>query len=155
MITSTLMALFARIIFLMGQPSDRPVKLRILMIFIRIYLFLTVIKRTGNVWFPMMYTLLVVGGIVLMFIILSSVLPNRTIKKEKYKVRITFIWIMSCYVYSLQRRSISTEIAIIKQVLSAHQNMVVMMTLIILYFLSFIYVLSRKKERIQAVVCSI
>ena len=71
--------------------KNNPVKMKIRLIAARFFIFFLIKNITSRSWLPFIFAILYLGGILIMFMILSSFLPNRKIKNNIG--RKVFLWL--------------------------------------------------------------
>lgn len=127
-----------------------PVKLTCILLLLSSAMFLCISLTQGPTWFPIIFFILFVGGILVMFIILSSTIPNE--KASKFKIKLMAFTIFSF----ILRRTPAYRFPLITQSKWAFldSQIAVIITLIILvYFFSFLKIVSTKKTPMRKLNC--
>lgn len=65
---------------------NNPVKIRLMLTTISFIIIVIIKEMSGMSWIPLILSMLFTGGILIMFIILSSITPNEPIKKNKKRL---------------------------------------------------------------------
>lgn len=121
-----------------------PVKISIIILFISINLFFRMNYSTGKNWFRAIFILLFIGGILIIFIILASLIPNE--KNKKIKVIICLRVILFNYLFTCYYRPLSWNI--IQQnkwLLNSSRRFFALITIILIYFFLFIFFIKVEK----------
>lgn len=129
-----------------------PVKIRIILIILRLTIFFLIYLRSGIVWFPILFSLLFIGGILIIFIILSSILPN----EKRTKIHIMRTIILSNLILFTQHSKIEESLItgkFIKRFLSRNNSFNLLILILILYFFSTITILCKVELPIRSVTC--
>lgn len=139
------------ILIIFIRNTINPVKTRIALIILRITTFYIINERVRNSWAPLIFLLIFTGGILIIFIILSSLLPNEKSLKIK---PIPLLAIISIPLTTLIRRERNlTRTVKIKWFLQSSWTLIYTIILILAYFLSFIYTLSKNNQPIRSTSC--
>lgn len=143
----------ATLITIAARKIKNPIKLRVALILYRAIIFLIIIIKTGAKWFPILYFLLFIGGILIIFIVLSSIIPNEKPGKSKitYPAVFTFFVLGRIFYNNIPFIIQSTER--IKTLLSTSIIIPILRIIIILYFFLSIEMLKRVKLPIRTVSC--
>lgn len=142
------LVLFTNLIVL----TKNPVKMRIILLIIRILIFYTISFQSGIVWFPILFSLLFMGGILMMFIILSSVLPN----EKRTKINMLPIAMTFMLIFNINREKIldsRIRLKITKRFLRSNFRFYFLVLILILYFFSTITMLCKVEMPIRSVSC--
>lgn len=136
----------------MALKSMNPIKVRISVLIARAIIFLIMRTITGTSWFPLVLIVLFIGGIIMIFIILSSILPNEKRLKRKFALVIilTSIILLTSRSWALTAERVSFNRKIY---LSRRINFFVVMAIILFYFLARIRVLRSEKTPMRRVTC--
>lgn len=131
--------------------SQNPVKTSINVIVIAFLTLLFLRVKTTNRWLRLIFLLLFLGGILIIFIILSSLSPNENSKKMKfYKI----IFMLAIFTFINNPISVSTETKLrLKRFLRERFNMIIIIFLILFYFFTFINITSLSKFPIRTIMC--
>lgn len=143
-------------IFLMAMLipiwTNNPLKIRIGLVLVRGVIFLIITVTTRTRFFPLVYYILFLGGILMMFIILSSLAPNAKIKK--IKMAPTIIILLGVLTISAFTSTIKTREGImVKQTLSGRRTSIFLFFLVISYFLGFILTLEKENLPMRTLIC--
>lgn len=130
------------------SQTKNPVKLRIILICLSITLFFMMSLKTGQVWFPTLIFLIFIGGILMIFMILSSVLPNEKPGKTKIKVIIRLILVL-WMIRNSRTLIVSETHEGVKGILRLSLMLVVIFTLISIYFLTVIMIAKRTESPLR------
>lgn len=135
-----------------ATTSVNPVKIRIRILRISVLLFFSMAVSSGDSWIPLLLTILFMGGIIIMFMILSSILPNeKTIKNKKISYLIIFAMFTSLSVFwKVGPMFGRTEI---KSFLSSRANFCVLAILVLLYFFRRIGIIASEERPIRSLQC--
>lgn len=141
-ILSTLIMLF----------STNPVKTSITILISAIIRFLLIFLTRRKRWYPIIYFLIFIGGILVLFIILSSILPNEPIKNNKLKF-MAILRILSIIIgINIKTENINSRIQI-KATLISRSRIYLLVGIILIYFFTFILILSKEKEVLRSFEC--
>lgn len=145
MITTTLiLILYTTIINLI--ETYHPVKIIIIMTSARITILILARETSGNSWFPIIFFLIFIGGILIVFIILCALLPNEPTNKTKSRK-----WTLIILLATPSLIYIDTEISTqIKWFMHSNIVLKIIIILILIYLISFIYVLSKNKNTLKS-----
>lgn len=151
MITFILKAIILRITSVIILISN-PVKIRILLLAVSIILFTLIFLIRGRTWFPTLFALLFMGGILIIFIILSSILPNE--KRTKIKILYRIIILRAGVAFFVQKfRELNNSFRNTKRFLSSRFAFYFIILILILYFFSVISILSKEEIPMRIVLC--
>lgn len=148
MITMLISAAFVTSIL---SNSLNPVKICMLIIILSISTFYMIFNMRGRAWFPMILLIIFVGGIIMMFIILSSTIPNINIKKGR--LTLTILTIFFFIQISTTKRGATEVLNRSKWVFQSNHNISFMVLLILIFFFSFITIISKEKFPLRSVTC--
>lgn len=127
--------------------SINPVKIRLNILIFRILIFISIGKIRRRIWFPIIFLLLFVGGVIIIFIILSSLAPNE--KSLKTHIKKFFIYtttIMPWIIY----RDVNSKIHRLKWIIKSNSNIEILIIIILGYFFSFILIIRTDKLSIRS-----
>lgn len=131
--------------------SLSPVKVRMILLAIRSLSFGTIYIWTSSLWFPAIMYLVFIGGILIMFIILSSILPNiRSPKNQKI-----FFWpaiLFLIYIIIGQNKLTELTNLSIKNLLSSSITIIFFFFSITAYFVFVIIMLRIRRAPLRRVV---
>lgn len=128
-----------------------PVKISLNLSFLSLIIFFVIYLNSRQVWFPFMFVLIFMGGIMIMFMILSSILPNE--KSSKNFLRLPMILVV---LSTLNFSNYQTQSSIPKQLecmINSNTSMILMMILILAYFFSSIKIASKEESPIRYSSC--
>lgn len=152
--TKRVLVLISIILMLIISNSKNPIKIRLLILLSVSIIFSVLRTNTGNVWFPLLFFVLFTGGILIIFIILSSILPNEKALKRKMP-KILIIWII---VWSLIERKkeifFPRDHNIIKGTLTSGIIFPFITLTILIYFFRSIRFNNREEYSIRSFQCS-
>ena len=133
--------------------SNNPIKSRFLILLATSLIFLTIKLRISDTWYPIIFFLLFTGGILIIFIILSSVLPNE--KTKKIKIRKLFIITIIIVVILNYRKkiNIARNLKEIKRFLNSRINFIFILALILIYFFYSINLNTTEEYSIRSFQC--
>ena len=137
--------------FYLAIKAANPVKMAILLILIRAFTFLLLGIHTSSVWFSIIFLMLFTGGILIMFMILSSILPNE--KAIKSKSPATIILIFSALIPLTNPYGLDTLAPSTKWFLASGSTLVGTVALVSRYFLAFVYILSKRNSPLRSDSC--
>lgn len=142
------------IIFIFYTISN-PVKISIRLIFLRITIFNSIFLISGIRWFPLIFCLLFIGGILMIFLILSSLIPNEKIKKNKINKNMMLISIIIAILINLNWKIKINEISWTQRkiFLINNLNIATITILILIYFLIFIILNIKEKVSLRIIRC--
>lgn len=149
----TIIKLTLPIVRLAISNSKNPIKTRFLILRIRFLMFISLKLQKGEVWFPLIFFLLFTGGILIIFMILSSISPNEKSYKMKIpKIAIIVIILLSTIprVKEFPRR---TNISQTKRILTSGIFYQIITIVILLYFFRSININKREGYSIRSFQC--
>lgn len=129
-----------------------PVKVRITLLIVRIAIFLSLIIKRGESWFPILFSMLFIGGILIIFIILSSISPN----EKSIKLLFLSIPVIILIILTFQENKILENREIHKfpkRFLDSRSRFSFIILILILYFFSAIIILSKVETPMRRVLC--
>lgn len=152
MITKRVLLITA-ITFLIIANAKNPIKIRILILIGTSIIFLLIHLNTGNVWFPLIFFILFTGGILIIFIILASILPNE--KVWKIKTPKTFItWFFLATLIGIQKNTVFKRNFIdLKSILSSGVVFTLITLIILVYFFTSIRLNRAEQYSIRSFQC--
>lgn len=127
--------------------NTRPLKLRIVLVGIRGLIFLYLQENVGSTWFSLIFFLIFIGGIIVVFIILSAITPNQ--KYLKINSKIVFVIIMLRLPTAFLLPSDESLTIRMKWFISRNTNILIGIAIMLLYFFSFIYITTKEKYPIR------
>lgn len=142
-------ALIATRIWL-SSTTLNPVKISFALFLIRTLFLTRASLTTGHTWAPLIFYMLFTGGILVIFIILSSNMPNEKVMKVKV-YPLAVIVIISAPIAIITER-ISTPI-LIKLMPQNARTIPILSIIVLIYFFSFIKFLKEFKSPIRTTVC--
>lgn len=134
------------------RNSNNPIKARFFILTAAGAILFITRSNTGIVWIPLIFFILFTGGILIIFIILSSVLPNEKTIKIKYSKVFTAITII--LIWPL-RKNLETNLISrrVKRFISSGINLIFIMRVIIIYFFISININSIERTSIRSIQC--
>lgn len=152
MITILYWILLSTLLLIAILKSINPVKIRIILMILRNFLFLYLFLKRRISWFPTIFLIIFTGGILIIFIIVSSIIPNQ--KPIKFKVSI--IIILTRTIIALIERKNTKELTRVFRSLKWNIERIFyiarLTSLIILYFFTFIKILSIEKISMRSII---
>ena len=133
--------------------TRNPVKVRILLIVTRGSLFFWVGLTTGRVWFPTLFFLLFMGGIIIIFMILSSVLPNEKAGKLKVPTFLLLSTTLAAIILPPLKVTVLPEVVSVKSMLSQAYFTFSLTLLVTLYFFLVLFMIKTEKVPMRSVSC--
>lgn len=129
-----------------------PIKIARGLLAARVFMAMTIQITLGIRWMPIIYILLFTGGILITFIILSSLIPN-----EKFSIKIispALILTATILTYGQKHKSTQIEPPIlIKWTAERHYTSLFVIALVLAYFLAFLNVTYSDKTPLQSRTC--
>lgn len=150
MITSISTMITIVMITTMASGSSNPVKIRIVLTILSSGIFLK-IKMNGNSWYPILFFLIFIGGILIMFIILSSVLPNEKSEIKK-KVMETIILVLLAGMFDMTWE-MRSQTGGRKAFLQSSNSFFFLTAVIVLYFFLSIKIVSEEEITLRSILC--
>lgn len=129
-----------------------PVKIRIILLVLRIVIFFIIALESGIIWFPVLFALLFIGGILIIFIILSSILPN----EKRLKIKIFMMSIpVAIYLSRTSGKIIDIRISakVSKRFLRSRHTFYFLIIILILYFFCTIRMLCKNEIPMRSCIC--
>lgn len=141
------------IIILILINSNNPIKTRFIILSSSALIFLLVKTKTGQTWIPLIFFILFIGGILIVFIILSSILPNE--KSIKIKIPKTFFLILITSIILepiiiTEKTNLSPEI---KRFISTGYTLALIIRVILIYFFGSISINKNEDQSIRSIIC--
>lgn len=126
-----------------------PVKVSVIILFYASVLFYYIREIHSSSWLAVIFYLLFIGGILIIFMILSSISPNEKTKRGKSK-KVAFAFIMALTpiisLYNINLMELSQKI---KYFINANRTVFFSISLIVVYFFFFISMIEREKSPIR------
>lgn len=136
--------------------AKNPVKIGFILICTRTLLLYWMAIERGGTWFPLIIYLLFIGGILIIFLILSSLLPNEKSQKNKISLWITLVLILLGFYFAPMLghpKRIQDSALGIKRAITSRLNIITIGMIILLYFLIFVSIISRNKSPLRINMC--
>lgn len=127
-----------------------PIKMIGILIQARAWIFVCIWMWTSSSWMPIIFFLIFMGGIIILFIMVSSILPNE--KSEKIKYIIIFVLPLT-FVIELSKTIRVRNLLDFKWFSQMYTNLYFLCLIILLYFFAFIYIISSNFTRINREGC--
>lgn len=137
--------------FLSG--STNPVKLIVRLLAIRRGVFWVAAVNKSRIWIRRVFLIIFIGGILIMFMILSSLLPNEKRLKNKKTKSLAFIVFIAraCNMATPRKeRGLTQEIQLI---FLSNGRFEILVIVILVYFFCFIYMVTKENSRIRSLLC--
>lgn len=109
--------------------------------------------KTSIIWYPLLYFLIFIGGILLIFIILSSILPNEK-NKISIKSLIKFAFFLPIiFLLLIKKESIILRVRIktTKAILDSRRRSLFLILAMLIYFFGAIILISEEEAPIRRV----
>lgn len=150
MITSTalLQAALASRIFM----NKNPVKIAVTILFFSTTVFNLMGIQIGSNWIRIILFLIFTGGILITFIVLSSLMPNISFTTSLSNKRFYIIFIILAVLITFNYRINSTRLRSIKEINLIAGNLFFFTTLILGYFFGFLWVVRSLKGSIRTLI---
>lgn len=149
----TIIKLTLPIIAFAISNSKNPIKTRFLILGIRFLIFVSLKLQKGEVWFPLIFFLLFTGGILIMFMILSSISPNEKSYKMKISKFAIIVIILVSVIPRMKEFPRRTNIPQTKRILTSGVFYQIITIVILLYFFSSININKREGYSIRSFQC--
>lgn len=135
---------------IIATKAFNPVKLTCILLLISSAMFLCISLTQGITWFPIVFFILFVGGILVIFIILSSAIPNE--KASKFKMKLVAL---ASFSFMLGSPAVYRfpAITLSKWALLDSQIAIVITLALLIYFFSFLKIVRTKKAPIRKINC--
>nr|AIZ58682.1 NADH dehydrogenase subunit 6 [Ornithodoros pavimentosus]AIZ58695.1 NADH dehydrogenase subunit 6 [Ornithodoros pavimentosus] len=75
--------------------SSHPISMMIILIFSTLYLNLLIYTQLKNTWFPLMVTLLILGGMLTIFLYITSLTPNKKFTFNKFFIATSIMTLLA------------------------------------------------------------
>lgn len=140
-------------LFLILSPLS-PVKLALSLIVVRMMLFLEVYIFNSRVWMASIYIIIFVGGIIVMFMIMVSLLPNEKNLKMGKLILISFLVVLPLsrgLLRDVQMENCLNHTS--KVIFFSNERFETLIIVILLYFFSFLAILSKETSTLRSSVC--
>lgn len=147
----TLLILILIIILSFTYLNKRPIKLLTILIFLRIILFLNIYSKSGQAWLPIVIFIIFSGGIIIIFIIVSSFLPNKN--KGIIKKFLWLIIVLTLFFCINKEYTKECSHTLTIEFLRCYRNILILIFLIRVFFLGSILIISKSKTPIRSFVC--
>lgn len=151
----TCLLILARVLTIIARNGTKsPIKLCALLILSSRLNFLNLSIFTGIRIISLIFIIIFLGGIILIFIILCSILPNRVsrVKKDKKALLFIFLTISRLMVISTPKNPQNTY-PMLKWFLESGNNTLIVTLIILLYFTLFNKTINDKQGRIRTLEC--
>lgn len=152
MITILYWIMLSTLLLIAIIKSINPVKIRIILIMLRNFLFLNLFLKRRISWFPTIFLIIFTGGILMIFIIVSSIIPNQ--KPIKFKISMTVLIARSiiALIEMKNTKELTTTFRSLKWNMERIFYIARLTSLIILYFFTFIRILSIEKRSMRSII---
>lgn len=132
--------------------SRNPIKTSFSILISASVIFFYVKITSGITWLPLIFFILFTGGILMIFIILSSVLPNEKTIKVKYSKRIRLTILITTLIVS-KYESIPIIATQTKRFLTSGLNLILITAIILAYFFNSINLNSNEETPMRSLQC--
>lgn len=132
--------------------SNNPIKTRFSILISASCIFLFLKINSSTIWIPLIFFILFTGGILIIFIILSSVLPNEKTIKVKYS-KVVIILIILLSFSSIKINGIEGIHGQMKRFISSGLNLIVITLIILIYFFNAINLNSKEETPMRSLQC--
>lgn len=132
------------------STSLNPIKIIYLLITLRILTTIILTIQIATSWAPIIIFLIFIGGILISFIIIASMLPNEKSIKIKF---VQAIIIVAPFLLLINYTNNERIIFLIKSILASTTNLVIFIPLIICYFIVFIILISQTSAPLRTLEC--
>jgi len=137
-------------IVLICSRSKTPVKLRIICIVLFFLIILLIWFDTGTSLGVLLMSMLFAGGVLIIFIILSSFNPNEKSTKIKIRARrLIIIWFLSLHISNIFSPRIQLSLEL-KGMYQSHFSIGILMALIIFYFYVMNKIIKKEENSMRA-----
>lgn len=135
--------------------SKNPMKICLTIIAASLIVFAYIYILSGITWFPLIIYILFTGGILIIFIVVSSVRPNKKLDKEPIKPMVIILMATLILItVDLRPRELKEpQINQVKWFLNKKETLTGIIVLIIRYFASFITFLSKHSTSLRTILC--
>lgn len=147
MITIVKLIIFINRIAIIGTKN--PVKISLFIITLRALIFYIIKILISRSWFSIIFFLIFIGGILIVFLILSSLRPNE--KSIKLKLNLIFLSIVPLIILISSISRIEIKTTIIKWTIQSRYNIEIIILIILIYFFSFIIIIASKKITLRSI----
>lgn len=142
------------IIFSLTTIIRNPIKICIIITLASVIILNQAYLKIGKRWWPTLIFILFIGGIILMFMIVSATTPNETIKPATKKIKITkIIYILllnMCFGHELTIRMPIGQLNLSKTLAVGNLSLPIMLFFLVLYFSIFISLLKQNKNSMRS-----
>nr|YP_009351816.1 NADH dehydrogenase subunit 6 [Rhinotergum shaoguanense]AQQ72855.1 NADH dehydrogenase subunit 6 [Rhinotergum shaoguanense] len=151
--TIILMILSAMSLYLMIF-SNNPVKAMMSLLMLSSITAIMMFNFSSMAWFPSIFYLLFMGGILMVFMIMSSIMPNEKMSKIKNIFLVTAV-IMLITLNMAENAKIEELMfnSQLKWFMMCNQNILMATILIMVYFFMFIKQVSKEKSSLRSELC--
>lgn len=130
------------ILLLRTSRTKNPVELRVKLLIMRSLIFVIMHLSSSKRWFPLIYLTLFLGGVLIIFIILSSLLPNKSRGFLKAEIqnfpKFIYFRVIICILMEAKTFLGTEPIKISQNQMSQQASLVMILLLIFIYFIIFI-----------------
>lgn len=127
-----------------------PIKIMRFMVAARLIVFISAWYNAATSWLPLIYFLIFTGGITLLFIMVSSILPNEKSRKSSLFLTLGAASIVAPLILL---RNLNINFITLKWRLQSYFEIIFLCIIIGAYFFMFIYILGTKGASINRKVC--
>lgn len=151
MITLTFISSLRVILIVTLNYNTNPLRISIKLVIITLLLFTSITIQSSR-WYPIIIIILILGGILVIFTILSSLIPNEKINKEKKKIIILRLRVI--YFSMIPKISTTNVYKMNKSYLEETPIFIITIIFMLFYFFRFISIISQQEVPIRQFECS-
>lgn len=128
-----------------------PIKIALNLLYIRIIIFFLMTLSTGSTWYPYIISILFIGGILIIFLVLSAIIPNEKDGKDK---KVTGYALILAIISLYARRSTNIDLVIPanKWLLSSWSTFIIIIFVLLPYFFSITFLIWGGKTSMRSLV---
>lgn len=149
---TVLMAIIILLIIVTFTEKN-PIKIRFMLIIISLINFTNVTFSRSKRWISLIVLLIFLGGIIIMFIILSSRLPNEKTKKVELKSIVILTIILTSIIVRSNLNTNTINLETTKWFINRSHNTIAITLLITIYFWIFNSLINQKQRSIRTLMC--
>lgn len=150
MITLPILTITCFITLISISKKENPISISIKLILVTINLFTIISISTRRVWFPLILIILLLGGILVIFTILSSLIPNEKIKKEKPSMIYCIFFRIPIIIKKSETTNIFKDN---KTFIEERPTFIIILFIILFYFLRFVTIINKEDTPIRNFEC--
>lgn len=151
MILNFFSILFIIFLFFSFNSLQNPLNFSVKLTFLTIVLFFHLYILTSR-WFPLILSMLILGGILVIFSVLSSLIPNEKIVKEKY-LFFFFRLILRIFLFLLEKLNYFPIFKMNKSFIEEYRIFFLIISIILFYFFRFVSIISLQEGSMRKFTC--